>query len=369
MRKRNAVPAALAALILLFLLLQGELLHHGHVMRRNVLTSLDSSKHLNGPMMDTATLKNNSFKYQPSPNFQHGQNTKEHTTAHSDLLARATINNETKLLATDLIYSREWWEKPTVIEEYKLIFFSIPKVGSTEWKLFFRIMMGMEPPGNDENMLKYQDPATNNLTHLGDYSLADAEGMMKSPEWTKAVFVREPKERVLSAFLNKAAKAQYFARKCCIGLKDDAYDTCILKGHAGHFAYFLKRTMDCHDPHWLPQVTVIDEKWWPYINFIGYMNNIADDTKRLLKSLTSVHDGVSAWAKHGQRNIRRDDGIVGGFMQSNVSPHATDARAKLLETYTAENEAFVEKNWAVEWDNSFFHFEPVKLYGLNGSAY
>jgi hypothetical protein len=46
-------------------------------------------------------------------------------------------HNITKLLPSDLIYSRDWWEKPTVVEEYKLIFFTIPKVACARNGNFF----------------------------------------------------------------------------------------------------------------------------------------------------------------------------------------------------------------------------------------
>ena len=39
-----------------------------------------------------------------------------------------TIPRLVQLRSSDAIYGREWWEKPVVIEEYNLIFFSIPKV-------------------------------------------------------------------------------------------------------------------------------------------------------------------------------------------------------------------------------------------------
>ena len=38
------------------------------------------------------------------------------------------------------------------------------------------------------------------LKVLTDYSLEEANGMLTSEEWTRAMFVRDPKERALSAF-------------------------------------------------------------------------------------------------------------------------------------------------------------------------
>ena len=44
---------------------------------------------------------------------------------------------------SDLIYRRGTWDKaPVIIEKYKLVFFTMPKVGCTEFKKLFRRMMG-----------------------------------------------------------------------------------------------------------------------------------------------------------------------------------------------------------------------------------
>jgi len=104
-----------------------------------------------------------------------------------------------QLRSSDSIYGRDWWEKPVVIEEYNLIFFTIPKVACTEFKLLFHRMTGLtyDLPANGQ-VHTIQNPNENMLKTLDDYPLWKAQEMMNNPEWTKAVFLREPKERVLS---------------------------------------------------------------------------------------------------------------------------------------------------------------------------
>jgi hypothetical protein len=78
-------------------------------------------------------------------------------------------------------------------------------------------MMGLpyDLPANGQ-VHTIQNPKENMLKTLDDYPLWKAQEMMNSPEWTKAVFLREPKERVLSAFLNKFVDdSSYFRNKCC----------------------------------------------------------------------------------------------------------------------------------------------------------
>lgn len=270
--------------------------------------------------------------------------------------------DDTRLLKDDYIYGRQWWETPTVIEEYKLIFFTIPKVGCTEWKTLFRKMMGMPPISPLLPKRHIQYPGLNNLTTLANYSLSDAEFMMKSPEWTKAVFVREPKERILSAFMNKFINDKFFFRKkCCSYLRDiNATETCNRMIKIKSFEYFLNRTQDCKDFHWGLQANALDEKWWPSINFVGYMHSAANDARRLLESLVSVEDGASAWEKDGE--IGWGDNGSEGFMQSNSASHRNGAQNKLKKYYTAENERFVEKHWAKDWNMHQYHFKMFHLF-------
>lgn len=272
-----------------------------------------------------------------------------------------------ELLRSDSIYSSDWWEKPVVIEEYNLIFFPIPKVACTEFKLLFHRMMGLpfELPANGE-VHTIQNPKLNKLKTLGDYPLWKAEEMMNSPQYTKATFVREPKERILSAFLNKFAQDRsYFRNKCC---SDDVLfhqsdrDRCNVMIQKKNFEYFLKRTQDCFDPHWEPQTYAIDDKWWPKIDFIGYMDSLQEDIRTLLTSLTSNKDNMTAWDKVGKEGWVSSDGIEGGFMEMNGAGHAQNAKDSMLSHYAPGTEKFVELHWKVEWQHASYHFKEFRLF-------
>jgi hypothetical protein len=279
----------------------------------------------------------------PERSTRHKSNTNSHLKYHK---------KDTKLLTTDLIYSRDWWEKPTVIEEYKLIFFTIPKNGCTEWKLLFRKMMGMSIPKNVRShdvIMAIHNPQTNNMTTLDNYSIHIAEEMMKSLEWTRAVFLRDPKERILSAFLDKFVSKDYFIRQCCSSTKTSE---CQVKRSQKDFWYFLNS--DCKDPHWEPQITMIDEKWWPYIDFIGSFTTIREDSERLLKLLKSTKDGKSAWEKVGKSGWGRNG--TSGFLQENSAGHSGGARDLFAEYYNKDYEALVEEKWKVEWASPFSPF-------------
>lgn len=113
---------------------------------------------------------------------------------------------------------------PIVDEEHNLIFFTVPKVACTTFKFLFRRIAGVEDwdfqDGADAKNLPH-NPRFNNLKYLYHYSLEEASTMMTDPSWTKAIFVRDPKTRFLSAFLDKAVGnyGSFIANFCCTEAK------------------------------------------------------------------------------------------------------------------------------------------------------
>ena len=112
---------------------------------------------------------------------------------------------------------------PIVDEEHKLLFFSTPKVACTTFKFLFRRIAGVQDwdtqgGGDAKNNLPH-NPKYNNLKYLWDYPIEEANEMMTNPAWTKAMFVRDPKTRFLSAFLDKAVGnyGSFVTEFCCFG--------------------------------------------------------------------------------------------------------------------------------------------------------
>ncbi len=114
-----------------------------------------------------------------------------------------------------------WDSSPIVLEDFRLLFFTTPKVGTTVFKQLFRRMMGVPLwPLGDINIP--HNPQSNGLKYLYDFSFERVDEILTSPNWTRAIFVRDPLERVLSAYLDKAVRQNgtYVKRHCC-GIKDD----------------------------------------------------------------------------------------------------------------------------------------------------
>jgi hypothetical protein len=290
---------------------------------------------------------------------------------------------------TDTIITNNEWTNAIVVEEYKLIFFPVPKVASSEWKQMFRAMGGLRE-GRLIDLLTsirtvafiqplmlsltsfspalagLNDPDWKNegLKRLFQFPLEDVQEMMTNTEWTRAVMVREPKERILSAFLNKFVKSKsYFYSTCCrkklMPQKSHRHE-CRNRQRKEDFTFFLYMTQFCLNPHWLPQRNLIDEKWWPYITFIGYLHNGENDARHLLQSVRSSRDNITAWEKFGHGWGESNTEV---FMSSPaLSYHRTNAREKMAKYYSLCDEIFVEQRLAADWGSPYFHFDKFELH-------
>ena len=173
--------------------------------------------------------------------------------------------------------------------------------------------------------------------------------------------MREPRERILSAFLNKFIDDGYFFfDKYCRRRSEEIKKECRQKKELSDFTYSLNRTRDCRSDHWNPQYDSINAKWWGTINFVGYMDSIAKDSKKLLQSISSSKDGVSAYERYGKTGWGTNG--MNAFMERDSAHHATNAGEKLRRYYTREDEQFVKKYWASEWNNTVYRFTPFHLF-------
>ncbi|XP_035826128.1 carbohydrate sulfotransferase 11 [Aplysia californica] len=111
----------------------------------------------------------------------------------------------------------EMFKKILVDDDNKLLYCQIPKVASTTWRRVFLLLSGkmnttnpLELRSNDVHH-KYDEF----LTYLSDFSTSDI--MYRLNHYFKFVFVREPFERLLSAFRNKfetnTLSAAYFRKQ------------------------------------------------------------------------------------------------------------------------------------------------------------
>jgi hypothetical protein len=148
-------------------------------------------------------------------------------------------------------------------------------------------------------MMGYEDwrtrepafPGTNGLVYLHHYNLSQATILVNSPDFTRAIFVRDPKERFLSAYLDKAVQQDYFELQCCQKQLKQKVPMDVCRKNSQTFTGFVKLTRLYKDTHWGPQSKRMDAKYFQMLDFVGHLETAAQDAKRRLQN-------IGAWEEH-----------------------------------------------------------------------
>jgi len=247
-------------------------------------------------VMAASAAKNNTSKSVRSTTFQRPPQCiprRIHCQPPDDLLVQPT----------DRLYKGRYGSA-VVIPSHKLIFVPIPKVACTVWYKLFRRMTGLEDWQSELGPLP-QNPDVNGLTYLADYSRAQATDMWTSPSWTKAIMVRDPKERLLSAYLDKVKHSYTRALvhgACCQDTNDCANEQNMT------LSQFVNLLVDreCWNTgdHWNLQSERMERKYWPHVTSILHLNDAAGDARRLLEQVGAWDEfGASGWGSDGKASI------------------------------------------------------------------
>ena len=291
---------------------------------------------------------------------------------------------KSQLLNNSIVY----WPGPydgaaIVVEEYKLVFFTQGKVACTVFKQLLRRMMHLSDWDIHKEPNIPHNPKYNSLTYLYHYNPDDALTIMTSPSWTRAIFVRDPKERTLSAFLDKAVKknGSYIQKHCCPNNDmgdgsgdDDGSNTPCYEKASQSFLGFLQVIQQscCCDPHWRKQSERITPAFRPFINFVGRFENIQSDTKRLLDHLdgrqlmkttiaaTTTTKSESLWEMFGSDGWGPDRNMS-IFADGTKAKHETSAITKLKQFYNATSERLVDELYHDDYHDELLNFDLLKI--------
>ena len=204
------------------------------------------------------------------------------------------------------------------IPHAKLIFCGVPKGGVTEWMKFLRYTMGAQDylsfPHFKEDREEF---------YMSRLSKEKAVDMILDPKWTKAIFIRNPAERLLSAYNDKGRKVKFTHQ--FFGAYNNGTEGEMKQEENKNNSYYvptfhefvnlvtynnsndLKDPRGVHgkiDPHWQPQSMMCGMDYLlPYLDFIGNFNYIAEHTKLLLQK-------VGLWDDYGSTFDPADDGVA-----------------------------------------------------------
>jgi hypothetical protein len=199
---------------------------------------------------------------------------------------------------SDYIYNKHDSESsPIVMESLNLVFFTVAKAGDNVWKKLFRRMMGYADWKNNKHT-RGGDPQKNNgLKVLADYNQSEATRFMTSPQFTRAIMVRDPKDRLVAAF--QAGKQ--LRLPCCVGYRYCLHQVSRKLNFSGFFDELVK---ECDQPAWRPQGQKMEPKYYKYMNFVGRFENAAVDARLLLERIGAWEEyGKSGWGKNGNESI------------------------------------------------------------------
>ena len=177
--------------------------------------------------------------------------------------------------------SRNDMKHLVVLDEAKIIYCSIPKVASTEWKEALTVYNFRE---------RIRGKRAQNRTlwkHLSDYSYRNITEKIQN--YYKFLFVREPFARLLSAYRSKfEAKNEFyhktFGREIIKEFRENANERSKNSGDDVTFLEFIKHIVFTynHDEHWRAYDQLCHVCSMGY-NFVGHLETIEEDALLLLE--------------------------------------------------------------------------------------
>jgi hypothetical protein len=248
-------------------------------------------------------------------------------------------------------------------------------VGITEWNKFLRHSIGAQ----DYRSMPHKKQDREGF-FLGNLPLSRAMALLDDPTWTKAVFIRNPLERLVSAYQDKIVRRQYTQLVFNISRVADGNTTM-------SFSEFVDKvtTADtssecshpnglsaCTDVHWKPQMMTCGLDYLlPKFDFVGNFDYIAEQTKVLLEKVgvwdtwgRTYDDGTGAEPSppwdfcHVMPIKRKLNETINGFNQQGASVateyhHSTDSKNKLDAFYSPDLIQKLRRAYALDfsaWD-------------------
>ena len=116
---------------------------------------------------------------------------------------------------------------------------------------------------------------------------------------------------------------------------------------------FLELIENCYSTHWAPISERMEEKYWPYINFIGSLENVAEDSHKLLERVGAWDEvGKTGWGATGTEAIFIED------------DHANDAVLESLSMYNPTVDKLLDTFYKADYDSPYLGFASKKVYAM-----
>ncbi|XP_035645922.1 carbohydrate sulfotransferase 8-like [Oncorhynchus keta] len=171
-----------------------------------------------------------------------------------------------------------------------LLYCEVPKAGCSNWK---RVLMVLGGSATSTHGIAHDDAHyANQLRRLDTYSQAGVAERLRS--YTKVLFVREPFERLVSAFRDKfeSPNSYYhpvFGRPIISRYRANASLSALRTGAGVTFREFVQYLLDVRRPvgmdiHWTP-VSQLCSPCLLHYDFIGKFESLKEEANFLLRSI------------------------------------------------------------------------------------
>ncbi|KAG9272402.1 carbohydrate sulfotransferase 8-like [Astyanax mexicanus] len=177
-----------------------------------------------------------------------------------------------------------------VEDTHKLLYCEVPKAGCSNWK---RVLMVLQGQAASTGEIQHEQVHYGN--HLKRLDSFNHQGIARRLEtYTKVLFLREPFERLVSAFRDKfeSPNSYYhpvFGKPIISRYRSNASQTALRTGEGVTFKEFIQYLLDVHRPvgmdiHWEPVVQLCSPCLIDY-DFIGKFETIEEEANFLLRRI------------------------------------------------------------------------------------
>ncbi|KAL7885562.1 hypothetical protein AOLI_G00058570 [Acnodon oligacanthus] len=177
-----------------------------------------------------------------------------------------------------------------VEDTHKLLYCEVPKAGCSNWK---RVLMVLQGQAVSTGEIQHEQVHYGN--HLKRLDSFDRQGIAyRLKTYTKVLFLREPFERLVSAFRDKfeSPNSYYhpvFGKPIISKYRSNASQLALRTGEGVTFKEFVQYLLDVHRPvgmdiHWEPVVQLCSPCLIDY-DFIGKFETIEEEANMLLRRI------------------------------------------------------------------------------------
>lgn len=226
-----------------------------------------------------------------------------------------------------------------VSHNMKLVYCSVPKVASTNWK---RLLLMFEQATNSSSVASIEKNNVHALPQVRLFNIISKEGIKQTLfHYYKFLFVRHPFERLVSAYRNKFEENNKYFHKTYgsqilrlyrANLTEKQYR----RGNGVKFEEFILWILQkrVFDGHWSPIDSICHPCVLPY-DFIGKMESLVADSEQILKDLGSQeHFPAHLTDKHKTSLTSKQ------LIQTHFSKLSKETIRQLYQRYKVDFEAF-----------------------------